>query len=144
MVYNDIVRQVALNRDYISRFVLYFDNDTLTFRYFSDELDPAFTLEDGFYEVVYDGKYKYLIRHKSARYKLHGMDEYSYKPSGYVMVGDGFTRITSRKQFVNLFSGKSKEINRMITEKSIKIRMADKHQIADILRFYESIETGIR
>jgi len=144
MVYNDIVRQVSLNNDNINRFILYFDNDTLTFRYFSDKSDPAFNLEDGFYEVVYDGTCKYLVRHKSTKYKLHGVDEYSYKPSGYVSVGDGFVRITSRKQFVNLFSGKSEEINRIIAEKRIKIRMADKHQIADILRFYESIGTGRR
>jgi hypothetical protein len=144
MVYNDIVRQVALNSANINRFILYFDNDTLNFRYFSDEFDPAFNLEDGFYEVVYDGTCKYLVRHKSTKYKFQGVDEYSYKPSGYVRVGDVFVRITSRKQFVNLFSGKSKEINRIISEKRIKIRMADKHQIADILRFYESIETGSR
>ncbi len=39
---NDIVRRVALNSDNISRFVLYFDHDTLTFRHVSDKLDPAF------------------------------------------------------------------------------------------------------
>ena len=32
----DIVRQVALNSDNISRFVLFFDHDTLTFRHISE------------------------------------------------------------------------------------------------------------
>jgi hypothetical protein len=137
----DYVRQVALNSDNISQFVLYFDHDTLTFRYFSNKLDPYFNLDDGFYEVVYNGRCKYLVRHMSTHYMLNGVDEYSYDPSGYVMVGDGFVRITSRKQFVHLFGKRSKEIKQTIKERRISIRRADKHQIADILRFYESIET---
>jgi hypothetical protein len=140
---NDIVRQVALNSDNISRFVLFFDNDTLTFRYISNKIYPSFNLDDGFYEVVYDGRVKYLVKHKSTRYMLHGIDEYSYEPAGYIMVGDGFVSITSRKQLVNLFGNRSKEIKQFIKEKRIRIRSADKHQIADILRFYESIDTGI-
>ena len=139
---NDIVRRVALNRDNISRFVLCFDHDTLTFRHFSDKLDPHFNLDDGFYEVAYDNRCKYLLRYKSTHYKLNGVDEYSFDLSGYVMVGEGFVRITSGKQFVNLFGNRSKEIKQFIKEKRIKIKSADKHQIADILRFYESIETG--
>lgn len=141
---DNILRMVALNRYTISKFVLYFDNDTLTFRFFSDEADPAFNLEDGFYELVYDGMCKYLVKHKSTNYELNGVDEYAYEPSGYVMVGDRFVRITSRKQFVNLFCNKSKEINQFMTEKRIKLRRADKHEISGILKFYESIDTGCR
>ena len=56
----------SAQHDNISRFDLYFDVDTLTFRYISDELWPSFNLDDGFYEVVYDGKCKYIIRHGSS------------------------------------------------------------------------------
>jgi hypothetical protein len=144
MVYNNgIASQVALNSDYVSRFDLYFDNDTLIFRYISDMLYPSFNLENGFYEVMHDGKCKYIIRHGSAHYLLYGEDEYAYKPTGYVLINDGFVRITSRKQFVNLFGNKSKEVRKYISEKRIKFRSADKHQIADIIRFYETIETSI-
>jgi hypothetical protein len=139
---SDIVRQVALNSDNISRFVLYFDNDTLNFRYFSSMLDPGFNLDEGFYEVVYNSRCKYLLKHKSTHYKLNAVDEYSYEPSGFIMVNNGFVSISSRKQFVNLFGNRSKEINQYIKEKKIRLLKADKHQIADILRFYESIETG--
>jgi hypothetical protein len=139
---NDIVRRVALNSDNISRFDLCFDNDTLIFRHFSARLDQGFNLDDGFYEVVYDGRCKYLLKYKSTRYKLNGVDEYSFDLSGYVMIGEGFVRITSRKQFVGLFGYRSEVIKQYIKEKRIKINKAEKHQIADILKFYESIETG--
>ena len=140
MVYsNRDASQLALNCDNISRFDLYFDDDTLTFRYVSDELYPSFNLDDGFYEVVYDGKCKYIIRHRSTHYLRNGVDEYGYKPAGYVMIDGAFIKITSRKQFVNLFGSKSKEIKQFIGSKGISIRKADKNQIKNILRFYEGL-----
>jgi hypothetical protein len=131
--------QVALDSDNVSRFDLYFDNDTLTFRYISDELWPSFNLGDGFYEVVYDGTCKYIIRHGSSHIIRNGLDEYDYKPIGYVLINSGFVKISSRKQFVNLFGDKSKEIKQFVENKRIRISKADKPQITEILRFYESL-----
>jgi hypothetical protein len=133
--------QVALNNDNISRFDLYFDSDTLSFKYLSDELYPSFNLDDGFYEMVYDGKCKYIIKHGSTHYMRNGVDDYDYKPIGYVMIDDGFAKITSRKKFVNLFGSKSKEIKQFIGNNRIRIGRADKYQIKNILRFYESLAT---
>ena len=140
MVYNNWnASQAALNSDNISRFDLYFNDDSLNFRYFSKELDPAFNLDDGFYEVVHDGKCKYIIRHGSIHYMRNGVDEYAYKPSGYIRLGDGFVLITSQKRFVNLFGDKSNEIRQFVADRRIRIARADKHQISEILRFYESL-----
>jgi hypothetical protein len=140
MVYNNWnASQVALNSDNISRFDLYFDYDTLTFRYISDAVYPSFNLDDGFYEVTYDGKCKYIIRHGSTHYKRNGVDEYDYKPTGYVMINGGFIKITSQKQFVDLFGSKSKEIKQFVVNNRIRIRRADKRQITDIITFYESL-----
>ncbi len=132
--------QVALNSDNISRFELYFDNDTLTFRYISDELWPSFNLDNGFYEVVYDGKCKYIIKHRSSHIIRNGLDEYDYKPTGYVMINSEFVKISSRKQFVKLFGDKSKEIKQFVETKRIRISKADKRQITEILKFYESLQ----
>jgi len=140
MVYSNWdASQLALNSDNISRFDLCFKDDTLTFRYVSDELYPSFNLDDGFYEVVYDGKCKYIIRHGSTHYMRNGVDEYGYKPAGYVLTDGGFAKITSRKQFVNLFGSKSKEIKQFIGSNGIRIRKADKNQIKKILVFYEGL-----
>jgi hypothetical protein len=142
MVYNNgVAGQVVLNSDDISRFDLYFDHDTLTLRYISDEQFDAFNLDDGFYEVVHDGRCKFIIRHGSTSYMLNGVDEYDYKPTGYVMVNDGFMKLTSRKQFLKLFGSKSKEIKQFIADRNISIGRADKHQIEDILIYYENIVT---
>ncbi len=131
--------QVALNSDNVSRFELYFDNDTLTFRYISKELWPSFNLDDGFYEVVYDGQCKYIIRHGSSHLIRNGVDEYDYKPTGYVMISNEFVKISSRKQFVKLFGDKSNEIKQFVENKRIRISKADKDQITEILKFHESL-----
>ena len=143
MVYNNWdASQVSLDSDKISRFDLFFDRDTLTFRYISEELFPSFNLDQGFYEVVYDGKCKYIIRHGSTHYMRNGVDEYGYQPTGYVKIDGGFIKITSRKQFVNLFGSKSKEIKQFISSNGIRIGRADKVQITGILRFYESLQVN--
>jgi hypothetical protein len=54
-------------------------------------------------------------------------------------MGEGFVLITSQKRFVNLFGDKSKEIKQFIADRRIRIARADKHQITEILRFYESL-----
>ena len=69
----------------------------------------------------------------------NGVDEYDYKPTGYIMVDSGFMKITSRKQFVNLFGDKSKEIKQFVENNRIRVSKADKNQITAILRFYESL-----
>jgi hypothetical protein len=142
MVYNnwDAI-QVSLNHDNISRFDLYFGGDTLSFRYLSDELYPSFNLGDGFYEMVHDGKYKYIIRHGSTHYMRSGVDEYGYKPIGYVMLGDGFIKITSRKQFLKLFGSRSKEVRQFVDNNKIRIGKASKYQIINILQYYERLVT---
>lgn len=142
IVFNNVVSKIALNPGNISRFTLYPGNDTLLFRYFSDETDPLFNLEKGFYESVYNGRCQYIIRHKSHIYKRNGIDEYSYIPEGYLSTGNNFVRITSQRQFMNLFGTASDRIRSYLREKGIRIRRADKHQVADILKFYEKAEAA--
>lgn len=140
IIFNDVISKIALNAGNISRFTLYADHDTLVITHFSEESGRGFNLEKGFYESVYNGRSEFIIRHKSILYKQNGIDEYSYIPESYIRVGDKFVKITSKRQFVTLFGKASDRVKHFIKEKGIRIRKADKHQIADILRFYEKSE----
>jgi len=140
LILNNKVCEVALNNDNISRFDLYFEHDTLTFRYFGNT--PY--LKEGYYEVVYDGVYKYLIKHVSSFIISEGMDRYTYTPIGYVLIADQVAQIGPKKQFLRLFGNASAEIREFIHERKIRLRRADKKQIAEILRFYESLQTTTR
>lgn len=142
LIFNSLAGLIALNSDYIDRFDLYFENDTLSFRYFSAGIDPGFNLDPGFYELAYDGRCKYLVKHKSTRSKLNGIDDYWYDQEGFVKLGEEYVRISSLRQFINLFGSASVKIRQFIAKRNIRIRGAEKNQIADILRFYESIENN--
>ncbi len=140
LILNNKVCEVALNSDNISRFDLYFKHDSLTFRYFENRPD----LKEGYYEVVYDGVCKYLIKHVSSFMISEGMDRYTYTPAGYVLIADQVAQIGPKEQFLRLFGNSSDEIRKFIRERQIRLRRADKKQIAEILRFYESLQTTTR
>lgn len=145
LIYDNKVRMVALNKNEAASFDLCFRRDTLHFRYFSKTADPAFNLDDGYYEVVLEGEIVYLIRHRShsikktSSYSASSLIEYVYEPENYIKVGNRFSRITSRSQFAALFGDKSGEISRYILRRRINVLKADKKQMLELLNYYEQI-----
>ena len=136
-IYSPLI--VAMNKEFVDSFEFYEGNDTITFRYFSNDSDPSFNLTDGYYEVVKEEGSKYLIKHLSYLKKLPGIDEYIYLREGYVNVGNGFSKI-SKKQFIKIFGNRSREFQRFIVEEGIKIRKANKQQILCVLKYYDTIK----
>jgi len=146
VIYTDITRivnfrfpMIALNKDIIDGFNLYFEDDSLIFRYFRLSDCIGKNLKEGFYEVVYDGKSKYIIRHESSFYEREGLDNYKYSPKNYISVGDAYYRIKNRKSLLRLCGGKSLEIKVFLHTAGIKMRKADKSQILTVLKFYDSL-----
>jgi hypothetical protein len=136
--------QIALNKDIVEGFNLYFEDDSLIFRYFRPPDCTKNKLKEGFYEVAYLGKSKYVIKHASSFYVREGLNEYKYVPENYISVGDVFYRIKSKKNFLKLFGEKSPEIKRYLHMSRIRIRQADKSQFVSILKFYDSLITSTR
>lgn len=141
LILNNKICEVALNSDNISRFDLYFKGDTMTFKNFINEPDAPFSLEEGFFEVVHDGECTYIIKHASTLYIHDGLDEYLYNPENYIRVADQFVRTGTKKQFIKLFGDRSDKIRQYMHRNKISYRKADKHQITDILKLYERLQT---
>jgi hypothetical protein len=141
LILNNKICEVALNSDNISRFDLYFRNDTMTFKNYRNEPDAPFNLEEGFYELVHDGECKYIIRHVSMLYLSDGLEKYPYAPESYIRIADQFVRAGSEKQFLMLFGDRLDEVRQYMHRQRIRFRKADKHQITDILKFYERLNT---
>lgn len=145
LIYKKLKRQVALNKYNVDRFDLFFRNDTLHFRFLCHERDSAFNLKDGYYEIVHDSKTKYIIRHSSAEVihsspdDVSDLREYFYQPVSYVKTGDGFYQVSSRKQFISLFGNRSDEISRFLRQHGIKVKLADREQITEVLKYYEKL-----
>lgn len=138
------VFNIALNKDPIDEFSFNFGTDTMLFRFFSRERDATFSLPEAFYEVAYEGKSRFLIRHRSYLLVKEGVDEYMYSPTYYIKVNSEYTKITNKRLFLKLFGDESGEIKKYIRSNKIKIRKADKDEIASVLRYYDSMNLSIR
>jgi hypothetical protein len=138
-IYNNIVYQVALNKELIEEFTLFTGRDTINFRNFKKTDQANFNLTEGFYEVVYDGRSRYLIKHQSVYIKKNGVDEYVYRPAGFVMTKDKYIKIRSIRGLVKQFGKHSDEVRRFIRNSGNPVRKADKHQIAEVLKFYDNL-----
>jgi hypothetical protein len=136
---NNRYYQIAINKDPIGFFTLYFESDSLLFRYlqFNDMNDAK--LQSGFYEIAYEGKSRYIIKHKSVVHEKDGVDEYYYSPRRYVMVGNKYFRIRSTRRFLKLFGEKTDQIRNFTQSSHINIKNADKRQIVNIMKYYDTL-----
>jgi hypothetical protein len=126
-----------LNKDIIASFVLFFKDDTLTFRNITGNEPGSAGISSGFYEIAYDGDSKYMVRHASTVHQKNGVDEYFYSPSGYVNTGAGFTRIKSNGQFIKQFGARSAEMKKIMDRYKINVRKSNKNQIISALRLFD-------
>jgi hypothetical protein len=138
---NGFPLKVSLNKDNVDGFVFYFNHDTVFFKHIRKGINSNLDLQDGYYEVVYDRWSEYLIKHKSIIQGRNGYDDYLYRPIGYVNIGNGFSKINTKKEFLKLFGDKSREIKKYIKESGINIHKADKEQIKSVLKFYDRLRT---
>jgi hypothetical protein len=141
-VFADKSLMISLNKDPVDGFKLYFDDDSLIFRHLKSGDDIKFNLPEGFYEVVYDGNCKYIIKHQSSLTQTKSIDEYLYSTANYIKVGENFFRVRTKKGLVKLFGEKSKEIKKFMRTSKIHNHKLDKMQIASVLMFYDAAKSS--
>jgi len=136
---NDKVFKIALNKDPVNEFSLIFSDGSMMFRYFTAVKEKSFNLPSGFYEVVYDGKAKCIIKHQSFLVEKEGLYEYRYTPVEYIKVESGYSRVRSGKGFIKLFGNESDEVRKFMRTNKVHFRRADKNEIATVMRYYDSL-----
>jgi hypothetical protein len=146
VIYTDATRtinfsfpQIALNKDIVEGFNLYFEDDSLKFRYLGPQDCTKNKLKEGFYEVAYQGKSRYVIKHTSSFYVREGLNAYKYAPENYISTGEVFYRVKNKRSLLKLFGEKSGEIKKYIHLSRIRVTQADKNQLVSILKFYDSL-----
>jgi len=130
--------QIALNKDIADGFNLYFDDDSLVFRYFRLPECSKLNLNEGFYEIAYQGRTRFVIKHKSSFYQREGLNEYKYFREYYINTVDVFHKIKSKKSLLKLFGEKSGMMKKFLHESRFRMRQADRNQLIDILKHYDS------
>jgi hypothetical protein len=134
--------QIALNNNFFEGFNLYFGSDSMIFKYFRSAEYGDKNLKEGFYEVVYEGKSKYIIKHESSFFQREGMNEYKYSGNHYICLGDNYYGIKSKKSLLRLLGDKASQIKEFIHTSGIKVRKANKSQILSIIKLYDSLITS--
>jgi|APIni6443716594_1056825.scaffolds.fasta_scaffold22337_2 hypothetical protein len=133
------VFKISMNKDPVDGFILYFGVDSLSFRYFSIEKDLNFNLPEGYYEVAYEGKSKFIIKHRSYLLVKEGVDEYIYSPSDFIMVNNEYIKISNKRVFLNLFGEKSDAVKKYLHTNKVRIHKAGKQEIVAVLKYYDSL-----
>lgn len=141
---NDRFPQIALNMDIATGFNLYFEDDSLIFRYFRLPECTKENLKEGFYEIAYQGKARFVIKHKSSYYQRDGLNEYKYFTEYYISTGDVFFKVKNKKSLLKLFGEKSGAVKKYIHESRIRMGQADRNQFIRILKYYDSLLTSSR
>jgi hypothetical protein len=137
---NNKLFRIVLNKDPVDGFCLCFPDDSMIFRHFRSGDGTNFNLPEGFYEVVYDGQSKYIIKHQSIPDINEGLNVYTYSMSQYIFAGKRFYDVKSSKSFVRLFGKDSDAIRAFMKKNRLRFNKADKYDIASVLRYYDSLE----
>jgi hypothetical protein len=133
---NFVYPQIALNKDIVKGFNLYFPEDSMIFRYTRNE--PG--MKEGFYEAAYENGSRLFIRHRSSYYEKDGIVNYKYFRENYISTGKNFMMIRNKKDLLKLLGG-SKQIKEYIHSSKIRVRKADKKQLTAVLKIYDSLKT---
>lgn len=146
VIYSDTSRtlnfrfpQIALNKDIVDEFYLYFEDDVIHFINYREPEASLISLKEGFYELVFEGGFKFVIKHESKEYLREGRNNYKYSPVYFISTGEKFLTFNNRKSFLRLFGNKSEDVKRFIKSSGIKIGRADKFQIVSILKYYDAL-----
>ena len=131
--------KIALNNNIIEGFNLYFVDDSMKFKYLRPPQTTEGNLKEGFYEIVYEGKSKYIIKHESSYYVREGLNEYKYSPENYISIGGAYSKVTGKGSLLKLFGANSQEVKKFIHLSRIRIRQASKNEYISILKYYDSL-----
>ncbi len=146
VVYTDTSRnfnyrypQIALNKNIIEGFILYFQDDSMTFKYIRYPESSESNLNEGFYEVVYTGQSRFYIKHESTFYVREALDNYKYSPKNYIKIGTTFQKIKSLKRLLPMLGEKADNVREYMHSSYIKARKAKKADIIKVLKYYDSL-----
>jgi hypothetical protein len=130
---------IALNKDIVDGFSICPNGDSLIFKHLLFTGKPGEKLADGFYQIVHDGLTKCLIKHRSTIFEKEAVNAYHYSPETYILLENKYFKVTNKKNFILMFGELAPKIKKYINESGIRIRKTGNKQIAEVLKYYESL-----
>jgi len=139
---DNVYPMIALNKDIVEGFYFIQGGEIIDFRNlkFPDSSDTQ--MVSGFYEIAFDGSLQFIIRHRSTQYNYNALNEYKYSPERYILAGGKYRLISNNRSFLQLFGESSGLIREYMKSRKINVRRADKNEIINIIRYFETIRQG--
>jgi hypothetical protein len=122
-------------------FVLGFTIHNSTFRYFKDlTTKSGRKLKDGYYEMVYDGKQKLLVRwEKNKSFDMYVSHKFSVSRRMYMLNDGQVVSIKNKWQLMNHFADKKREVKKFIKKKHILLELKNGSSVTEVFEYYESL-----
>jgi len=130
---------IMLNKAIIDSFTIVFDQLEyhLVKMKFTDNC--LLKLEDGFYEMAYNGRFKYIVRHTASTSKEEGYPVYNHVRRHYLRKDSCYYDVSSKKKFLSLFLEHRKIIKNKCKSMHIGYKKMSIHQMVDLIQFAESL-----
>jgi len=123
---------VALDENFILEFSIL----NSTFRYYNGlKNSTGRKLKAGYYEVVYDGKLKFLVRSE----KSETMNDFSSTTDLFLLQDATMIEISSMGNLIRQLKHKEKTVKEFVKDNSLKLNKSDYISASRILRFYENL-----
>ncbi|MBK5261071.1 MAG: hypothetical protein JJE17_00680 [Peptostreptococcaceae bacterium] len=123
---------VALDENFISEFKLL----NSTFRYYNDlKNNSGRKLKAGYYEVVYDGKLKFLVRSE----KSETMYDFNTSTDLFLLKDGVMISVRRMGNLVRQLKDKEKAVKKYIRANSLRLNRSDYSSAFKVLKFYENL-----
>jgi len=123
---------IALDENFIREFSVL----NSTFRYYYDlKNDTGRKLKAGYYEVVYDGKLKFLVRSMKSK----TMNDFSSFTDLFLLKDGTMIDINNTGKLIRQLKDKEKRVTEFVKANLLKLNKSDYSSASKILKFYENL-----
>jgi hypothetical protein len=123
---------IALDENFIPEFCL----EDKTFKYYTNKYVGG--IKEGYYEVVFDGKLKFLVRWNKS--ESLGDNPYNVSAEMFLLKDGQMIHIKSLAKLINQLKDKKKEVKRFVRDNYLKLSQSDYSSAPKVLTFYLSIQ----
>lgn len=123
---------VALNENFISEFSIL----SSIFRYYYGlKSDSGKKLKAGYYEVVYDGKLKFLVRSEKSK----TMTDFNSSIDMFLLKDGVVISVSSMGKLIGQLKDKESVVKEYVKGNSLKLNNSDYSSACKVLKFYENL-----
>ncbi|WP_321306501.1 hypothetical protein [Marinifilum fragile] len=96
-------------------------------------------ISSGFYEIVYNQKFKLLIRHTAKKLKTKSLTTYKHKQIIYLKRNKTFHDIGSPKKFLSLFPESNKLLRKKLRLLEINFKKPSHSKLINLIKYAETL-----